>query len=623
MQSFGSFSESNSSDRTLIADLSNAQSSLTQTYLAKLRMTAAALKGIAAEGFAAENGAISIAALLEAYRLYGQGEDLARTLRTICRTSLQLNAAETSSEGVRSAVMELLMRLEKAGSVLHSALERLALEDPDLGGSRELQLWLSVQREKRFGLPAEPAMNAFTREFASRVMSPIANMYAHLTSTMAIEVRGSDGLSSVQGVSSSLAALKNSDDPVLRRSTFVAMNAWLASHGASFLDVINANTGFRTLLADQLGENILESELRRERMKKEIYDAMFSSIETALPELRETVSLRQRAFGGGRMKIWNLLSSALNSLYERGRSLEETYRHLASAFKALDARFPEFLERAHACGWVDADQVSRKSGGAWSDDLPTAQVVRVVTKYLPTLSGEASFAHLIGAAYQMHVMHEEPMPARLYPISITEVMANFCETGLLSHFGSEAQREGDAAARWALEWHALRRITNCCLIIPARHRLLKGILEHRPRGALTLRGINELSSEAWEHYFGGTTDGADKYVWAYKPHFYRRNPVFYDWQYTLGFLLSEALMAQFRKTGASASGQNMREVYRESGVLSIELFGERHLGADLKSRDFWDTVIEEVLKPVERCRNEANLREKWTRAEARMHLSGS
>lgn len=36
MQSFGSFSESNSSDRTLIADLSNAQSSLTQTYLGML-----------------------------------------------------------------------------------------------------------------------------------------------------------------------------------------------------------------------------------------------------------------------------------------------------------------------------------------------------------------------------------------------------------------------------------------------------------------------------------------------------------------------------------------------------------------------------------------------------------
>ena len=611
MQSFGSSSESNSSDRTVIADLSNAQSALTESFLARLRMTAAALAGMAAEGFEEENGSISTTALLEAYRLYGQGQDLARTLRTICRTSLQLNTAETSSEGVRSAVMELLMRLERTGAVLHSALEKLAARDPDLGVKRELRLWLSVQREKRLGLPAEPAMNALTREFASRVMSPIANMHAHLTSTMAIEVRGSDGLSSVQGFSSSLAALKNSDDPVLRRSTFVAMNAWLASHGASFLDIINANTGFRTLMAEQLGENILESELRRERMQREIYDAMFAALETALPELREAVSLRQKAFGGGRMKIWNLLSSAPNSLYERGRPLEDTYRHLASAFKALDPQFPAFLVRAELNGWVDAGQVSRKSGGAWSDDLPSAGVVRVVTKYLPTLPGEASFAHLIGAAYQMQVMHEEPMPARLYPISITEVMANFCETGLLSYLGSAAQAEGNETARWALEWHALRRITNCCLLIPARHRLLKGILERRAKGALTLKVINDLSSESWEHYFGGTTDGADKYVWAYKPHFYRRNPVFYDWQYTLGFLLSEALMAQFRKTGASASGLSMRDVYRESGVLSIEDFGLRHLGADLKSRDFWDAVIHEVLKPVERCRNEARLEARW------------
>ena len=113
MQSFGSSSESNSSDRTVIADLSNAQSALTESFLARLRMTAAALAGMAAEGFEEENGSISTTALLEAYRLYGQGQDLARTLRTICRTSLQLNTAETSSEGVRSAVMELLMRLER------------------------------------------------------------------------------------------------------------------------------------------------------------------------------------------------------------------------------------------------------------------------------------------------------------------------------------------------------------------------------------------------------------------------------------------------------------------------------------------------------------------------------
>lgn len=609
MQAFSTSSASHSSARAVVQELSSAQSAVTKTYLAKLRVTAAALKGIAAEGFSAGSDEAALQELREAYRLYGEGLDLARTLRTICRTSLALNASETNSEGVRSAVLELHLRLEKAGTVLLARLEQLSKLDPELGGDAELKLWLSVQKEKNFRLLSDPALNAFAKEFASRVMSPIATMYTHLTSTMAIEVRGSDGLSSVQGFSSSLAVLKNSDDPALRRSTFIGMNAWLASHGASFLDIINAVTGFRTILADHLEEDILESELRRERVAKEIYDAMFDSLEMALPDLREAVSLRQQAFGGGRMKLWNLLSSAPDALYEKSRPIEEAYRHLSSAFIELDPKFSEFLARAQLEGWVDAGRVSQKSGGAWSDDLPSAGMVRVMTKYLPTLEGEASFAHLVGAAYQMYVMHEAPMPARLYPISITEVMANFCETGLLAYLSRAAEARGDEAARGRLEWHRLRRITSCCLIGPARHRLLKGILECRKKEALTLRSINELSLEAWEHYFGGTTEGADKYVWAYKPHFYRRSPVFYDWQYTLGFLLSEALMTQFRKTGRSASGADMRTVYLESGVLSMDAFGKRHLGADLASRRFWDEVLSKVLEPVRRCRESGALAE--------------
>ena len=31
-------------------------------------------------------------------------------------------------------------------------------------------------------------------------------------------------------------------------------------------------------MAEQLGEDILESELRRERMQREIYDAMFAAL---------------------------------------------------------------------------------------------------------------------------------------------------------------------------------------------------------------------------------------------------------------------------------------------------------------------------------------------------------
>lgn len=46
--------------------------------------------------------------------------------------------------------------------------------------------------------------------------------------------------------------------------------------------------------------------------------------------------------------------------------------------------------------------------------------------------------------------------------------------------------------------------------------------------------------------------GEDRYVWAYKTHFYRTRPVFYDdWQYTLVFRFA-ALAISLSKDGTSA-----------------------------------------------------------------------
>lgn len=73
---------------------------------------------------------------------------------------------------------------------------------------------------------------------------------------MALNVKDSDGHSRIQGFGASIAVLKNADDPVLRRTTFEAMNAWFASHSPSFLDVLNAHTGFHLALLKLAGEEL-------------------------------------------------------------------------------------------------------------------------------------------------------------------------------------------------------------------------------------------------------------------------------------------------------------------------------------------------------------------------------
>ena len=81
--------------------------------------------------------------------------------------------------------------------------------------------------------------------------------------------------------------------------------------------------------------------------------------------------------------------------------------------------------------------------------------------------------------------------------------------------------------------------------------------------------------------------GEDRYVWAYKTHFYRTQPVFYDWQYTFGFLLSQVLADQFELHGSSASGANLKSVWIDSATLPANDFAAKHLHADLASQAFW------------------------------------
>ena len=542
------------------------------------------------------------AALLEAFRLYGRGLDLVRTLKTICRAHLGLNASDTTAVSARSDVSAIGLRLDRSGKRLFRMLEALNAEAEAEGESpklpAELDLWLQVRDAKAPLLTLDDRSAIFASAVDSNVVSPIGALHTHLTSTMAVEVRTADGRTRTQGFGASVAVLKNADDPVLRETTFRAMNGWLAAHAACFLDVLNAITGFRITLERHAGETLLEGSLRKDRMDLRVYNAMFDALEEKLPEVREAVTLRANAFGPGPMKVWNVLSPAPMSVFAKERTLEMALGDISAAFATLNPDFSTFLEHAVNADWLDARGLSRKSGGAWSDDLPAVDAVHIQTDYLPTIAGEGALSHLVGAAYQMYVMHEAPMPARLYPLSITEIMANVCETQVFRFLAERARASENFAALEMLGWQQLRRITNCLLVIPARHALLKAVLAERRRRALSLEAINAISTDAWRHYFGNATDGEDRYVWAYKPHFYRTNSVFYDWQYTLGFLLSTALLTKFATEGRSACGATLRECTLQSGTLTVEAFGRRHLGADLRSRQFWSDTIREVLLPV-------------------------
>ena len=111
-----------------------------------------------------------------------------------------------------------------------------------------------------------------------------------------------------------------------------------------------------------------------------------------------------------------------------------------------------------------------------------------------------------------------------------------------------------------------------------------------------MRTLNELSDAAWRHYFGDTTTGSDRYVWAYKPHFYRQETIAYDWQYVFGYLLGDMFADRFEKDPQAEGG--VRKLWAESGLLPTDELIRRWLGEDPKSPAFWRKCIEKTLKPM-------------------------
>lgn len=586
--------------------LSDVRSKAFASLSAQLRTTTAALKG-AAVMFSepSSSPAASAGALEEAFALYGRGLDLARTLQTICRTHLGLNAADTSAVSAKTAVAGWTLELKQSASPIFAALAALARIDPACAGSSALARWAALMQEK--AVAPERTLN--TDRIKAEIVMPAAALYTHLTAMMSVDVKGADGRSRRVGFGECTAILKNAADPSLRRSSFLALNAWLAEHASCFLDALNAVLGFRVCISGGSLEAICRHAFARDRTDPEILSALHRALESHLPDIRESVTLRAAAYGAGPMPLANVLAPAPLSLGAQERSFETAAADCLAAFERLSPSFQVFLSRALEAGWIDVRHFSRKSGN-WCDDLPALDAVRVLANYVPTLAGEASLAHLLGAAYQMQVLHRSDACGRLCPIAATEIAANFCETAVFEHLRREAKAvcgtpepraEGGGAARHpvlGLGWQALRRITNCLLVLPARHRLLKSLYRERTKGALSLGQTVDLCAESWSHYFGPVTDGQERYLWAYKSHFYRIDPIFYDWQYTLGFLLSIALMRRFESAGKSFSGADLETVWLDSGRLSIEAFGRRHLGADLKREDFWNAAVEAALTPV-------------------------
>ena len=528
-------------------------------------------------------------ALSEAVYMVDRGRDLAKTLLTVCRARLSLSVSDQSVAPLRSRVRRLSDRLETDAALILEAIEKLPAERR---AEPPFAVWL---RESTPPLPDD--VKAVTAAMAS----PLRNLHSHLFSTMKLHVTNRDGRTSTMSYAQAVAVLKASDDLQLRRAVFSSFNAWLAEHGASFADLLNAMLGFRLLKLRADRADLSYCFLKGDRLSEAGFAAMEEALEGALGRIRECVTLRARLLGMSRLPVSALLSSAPGEARATNLTADiaDSIEFIGRAMRPATDAFPAFLHEANERHWIDMQRQSGRAGGGWCDNLPSKNAIAVFGNFQNNMAGLGNLAHTLGVGFLHRQLHDLSALEKRIPLSTVEIAGLLCETMVDRAMLAKTKTETDAPL--AL-WQTMRRTANMLLILPVRHRLALALMKARRDGILSVTDINRLSLEAWEHYLGDTTDGTDQYLWAWKQHFYRTDVFFYDWQYTVGFLLSQPLARRFEETGTTAAGLDFAGFCREAATLTCDELVRRHLGADVTDPAFWTAAIDEALRPLAEAR---------------------
>ena len=69
----------------------------------------------------------------------------------------------------------------------------------------------------------------------------------------------------------------------------------------------------------------------------------------------------------------------------------------------------------------------------------------------------------------------------------------------------------------------------------------------------------------------------------FKLHFYKTDQYIYNYPYTVGYLLSQFLLGEFRRAGDKFIGA-YKAFLRECGVMSVEDLLQKHFGKDTRER---------------------------------------
>lgn len=428
------------------------------------------------------------------------------------------------------------------------------------------------------------------------------NLYSTVSSNLVCEIDLPEGKKKV-GMAEATGYLRN-DNEAVRKAAYVGRNAAWASQEDVCASALNAIAGWRLdeykSRSKKRNKDFLDAPLHDNRIERATLDAMLGAVADYSAKPKKALRLAAQMLGKEKLDVWDL--SAPAPMLGRSGELEKTpfdkgVEMVANAFAEVHPDMGKFVNMMKERKWLEGRILPNKRHGAYCTVFGKSRSPRVYQTYMGTTGDIQTLAHELGHAFHFWEMRDLPLAEISVPMTLAETASIFAET-----VSSEALLRNSSSVfdEFQASWLEAQNATVLLLNIPARYEFEKQLYEQRARRTLSAGELKELAGGLFQKHYGDAVNmGGPSLLWASTLHYYISSLSFYNFPYTFGYLFSLGVYAQWPKRGKDFY-QSYVSLLRDTGRMTAEELVQKHLGMDIRKREFWNDSLEIVGSKLER-----------------------
>ncbi len=339
----------------------------------------------------------------------------------------------------------------------------------------------------------------------------------------------------------------------------------------------------------------LHSALDQDRIDRETLEAMLGVMQDHLPSFRKYLKTKAARLGNAALPWWDIFAPVGHVTRHFG--FQEAQDYIITQFGTFSDRLANLARRAFENHWIDAESRNGKQGGAFCTSVPTVDESRVLCNFDGSLDQVFTIAHELGHAFHNECKVGKTRLQTITPMTLAETASILCETIVTN--ASLAEAAGPEEELGILETY-LVGATQVIVDIMSRYLFEKEVFERRAKSELSADDFCEIMLRCQQATYG---DGLDpnylhKYMWTWKPHYYRPGLSFYNFPYAFGLLFGTGLYAIYTQRKSSFVPEY--ETLLASTGLGTAADLAARFNIDIRQPAFWEGSLQIIEKRIER-----------------------